>query len=274
MEVVANKVDFKKKFTLVPISDIHLGGRSTVDRKFRRLVKWVLNKDDTYVIILGDTVDAVIRQDLRRFTGKKVTDELLNQLDSALNYYRDLAVRELKPLADNGRILGIGEGNHEDALKKHHSFDIVSDICRELKTPFLGYSFLYRLTLNKINRATKNVIIYGHHGWGSSRKTGGAINKRENLAANFEADIMLMGHDHHKFGERVIRLAVTPRGKPKLVHKPMIVAATGSFQRAYAEGETTYAERMGFPPNDIGVVRIDIDIQGETNKKIDMHISE
>lgn len=274
MEVASKKISFKDKLRLIPFSDVHLGSRASNEKKFDALIKWVLEKPDTYMIGLGDYADLIIRQDLKRFSGKVAKEELMDMLDSMLNEQRNLVVCKLKPVANAGKLLGLGEGNHEDAVKRHHSYDILKDICKELNVPYLGYSFFYRLTVKKKSRQkTKNVIIYGHHGWGSSRRGGYAMNKRELIMEQYDADIVLFGHDHHKFGRRFIRLGVTSNGETKIIKKPVIIAATGSYLKTIVHGDTTYAEKAGYPPNDIGVVRIDIDLQGRDGD-LDMHISE
>jgi hypothetical protein len=101
------------------------------------------------------------------------------------------------------------------------------------------------------------------------------MNKRELLMTYYDADIILLGHDHHKFGRRFIRLGITSSDNPHLVKRPVIIAATGSFKKTLVEGHTTWEETRGFPPNDLGVVRININIKEEDGiDKIDMHISE
>ena len=274
MQAAASKVEFDKKLRIIPFSDLHLTANASAEKKFNKLVQWILSKPDTYAIGLGDYADAVVRQDIKRYAAGVTKPELMSSLDSLLNANRDYVIKALKPLADAGRLLGLAEGNHEESIKKHHSYDILRDVCNTLNVPYLGYSFLYRLTVRKKSRDTqKNVVIYGHHGFGASRKGGAAMNRREDILCKYDADIVLMGHDHHKFGRRLIRISMTGHGKPRLVHKPVIIAATGSFLKTCIEGETTYAEKAGYPPNDLGVIRIDIDIVGES-KDLDMHISE
>ena len=275
MEVFAKELKFKEKLRLIPFSDLHLGSRAATETKFKRLVDWILSKPDTYAIGLGDYCDAVLRQDMKRFSGKCTKDELLDLLDSAINEQRNLVIKYLKPLADNGRLLGLCEGNHEESLKKHHSFDMLKDVCHALNVPYLGFSFFYRLTLSKIEKkpTKRSLVIYGHHGFGSSRKPGASLNRKVDMISSYDADIILMGHDHHKFGSRMIKLGITPYGIPRIVHKPVIVAATGSFLKSVVQGDTTYSEKYGYRPNDIGVVRIDIRMSGRFHD-FDIHCSE
>lgn len=274
MEVAASDVVFKNRLNLIPFSDLHFGSKASDEKRFDRLIKWILSKEDTYAIGLGDYSDSIIRQDLKRFSANATKDDMLIYLDNLLNEQRDLVINKLKPLADAKRLLGLGLGNHEHAISKHHSYDMMKDICRELKTPYLGYSFLYRWRIKKASDNTRrNVIIYGHHGFGASRKGGAAMNKREDILCKYDADVILCGHDHHKMGRRLIRLGITSNGEPKIIHKPVIIAATGSFMKTCIQGDTTYAEMAGYPPNDIGVVKITMDIVGKDHN-LDIHVSE
>lgn len=223
---------------------------------------------------LGDYADMIVRQDLKRFTGTITKADLMDMLDDMLNAQINLVMKKLKPLADKGKILILGEGNHEFSTKQHHSFDVTKELCRRLNVPYGGYSFFYRWTVKKRNSNTeRNVVIYAHHGYGAGRTTGGSINKLENAVKSYDADILLSSHDHMKMGTRFIRLGITNNGKPTIVHKPVILAKTGTFLKTCEVGDTMYAERMGFPPTDLGVVKIKINFEGH-DKRINLHISE
>lgn len=274
MELASKQIVFKDRLTLIPIGDIHLGSRACDERRFDKLIQWILKREDTYVVGMGDYCDGVLRQDLKRFMGTSVKEDLRDMLDSMINEQTRMIVKKFNPLADEGRLLGMAEGNHEYSIKQHHSYDICKEVCSQLRTPFLGYSFFYRLTLKKANTATKrNLVIYGHHGHGAGRKVGASTNRLVDGITSYDADIHLMGHDHQKLGKRYIRLGVTSNGTPKLEHKPIILARTGSFLKTCVIGDTSYSEKAGYPPNDLGVVRIDIRLVGQ-DKKIDIHISE
>jgi hypothetical protein len=272
IEAYARSIKLKDKITIIPIGDTHLGSRACDEKRLDRLLKWILDRPDTYVIGMGDYADMVIRQDLKRFSGSCVKEELNDMLDSMLNAQSYLVREKFKPLADAGKILGMAEGNHELSMKQHHSFDLMGDICSVLKVPYLGYSFLYRLTLKK-GTTIRNCIIYGHHGHGGGRKAGGHLNRIEDAVTFFDADIFLMGHSHNKIGTRGVRLGITQSGEPKIIHKPVLMARTGTFLKTCIQGTTTYSEKAGYPPTDLGVVRIDLRFQGHS-KELDIHVSE
>lgn len=103
--VFSKRINADKAF-LVVLSDIHMGAN---DRKyFQEIINFILSIPECYVIIGGDSGDFVtstskgIPQD-ENFTGE-------NQLYAL--------VEDLKPLAENNRIIAIGEdGNHNGRLK-------------------------------------------------------------------------------------------------------------------------------------------------------------
>ena len=273
MEVAARDITFNNYLTIVPISDLHLGSSACDVTKLEATRKWVLEKPDRLVIGVGDYADLILRQDMKRFEAG-CTNIKAKDLDQMLNIQRDMVIDFFKPLADAGRLLGLGEGNHEYEMHRRHSFDLMSDVCKKLKVPNIGYSFFYRLSLKKKRGGVvRNCVIYGHHGFGGGRKPGASINKLVDMSTVYDADIIISGHDHYKLGKRLIRLCVTPSGKPRIINKPVVIARTGTFLRTSIEGFTTYSEKNGFPPTDTGNVRIYINFKGH-EKNLDIHVSE
>jgi predicted phosphodiesterase len=256
------------------MGDIHLGSPACHESKLKDTVRWVLDRPDTYVIGMGDYADLILRQDLKRFTASCVKGESTDFLDNLLNEQTDEVYKLFKPLADAGRLLGLVEGNHESSIKKHHSYDIMRELCRRLDVPYLGFSFFYRLTLKKKSSdIRRNLIVYGHHGFGGGRTSGASINKLENMIKSFDADIILSGHDHQKIGKRYVRLSVPIKGEMRVKQKPIVLARTGTFLKTSIPGHTTYSEQFGYPPTDTGVIRIDVRFKGE-HKDLDIHVSE
>jgi UDP-2,3-diacylglucosamine pyrophosphatase LpxH len=275
LETALRKINFQKEVTLIPVGDLHLSSRACAERHIDRLIQYIMKKEDCYMIGVGDYSDLIIRQDIKRFMGSCGKRELNDVLDSALNEQRNIVIKKFKPLADAGKILGLGEGNHEYDIKKYHSFDVMQDICSALKVPYLGTSYFYKLILKRKKGSTcRNVVIWGHHGFGQGGYTiGGAINKRARMFQHYDADIIIMGHDHQKFGTRMIRLGIDDANPPNIIHKPVIVGATGSYLKTAIKGDTTYSERKGYPPTDLGVIKITISFEGH-DAKLAMHVSE
>jgi len=273
IELAGSKIHIKDKLRLIPLSCLHLGAEGCDERRIKKLFNYILKKDECYVIGLGDYADLIIRQDSKRFEASGVKKSLQSKMDRLLNEQKDLVVRTFRPLAEKGKILGLGLGNHEHTIKVRHSYDFLREVCRELgDVPYLGYSFFYRLTVERAGHF-RNVMIYGSHGWGSGRKPGSSMNKLVDSVANYDADIILSGHDHQKLGKRYVRIGMTQRGKYKMVHRPIILARAGTFLKTCVEGDDTYSSRMGYPPVDLGVVKIEITMT-KADGLLDMHVSE
>lgn len=250
-----------------------MGSRACDENKFDALLRYILNKEDAYTVLIGDMVDAVVRQDLKRFMGKCTTDDILNALDEALNIQRDMYIKKFKPLADAGKIIFVGEGNHEYEIKRNHSFDITRDVCKELGVPYGGYATFCNLFLQRGKGNTSRLLrIFSHHGFGSSRRTGMALNKIEQLVINHKADIYIIGHSHKKVASKEVKVYVTETMNPVLKYKPMIFASAGTFLKTYLQGSTTYSEKAGHPPVPLGVVKIIVSLDG--NKEFNIHVSE
>lgn len=223
---------------------------------------------------MGDYGDFITKADTKRFMGSAIKKEDRESIDEIIDIQVQRIVDKFMPIKH--KILGLCEGNHEWEMRHRHSTNIVKRVCKELGVPFLGYSFFYRMVLKNTVGHTRNVIVYGHHGFGGGRTKGGTVNNIENLIKSYDADIYLMGHVHKKFGTRSIRLGMSERGKDKLHHKPMVVAATGTFMKTSVPGDLTYSEKFGYPPTDLGVVKIDITMKrdGEQRRVVDLHVSE
>ena len=274
MEIYHKRINFKKKLNIIPLGDIHLGSRACDEKKLDNLISWILTKEDTYVLGMGDYVDAILRTDLKRFSARCSKKEMMEDLDSVLNEQRDLVIKKFKKLAEAGKLLGLLRGNHEEKISKYHQYDIMKDLCQTLNVPNLGYSCYYRLYLTRGRHGSTQVIdIYAHHGHGSSRRTGGSVNRFDDIMKGYEADIYLMGHDHKKWGKREIRLYLGRNNE--IIHKPVIIGRTGTFLRTSVKGFTTYSEEAQYSPNDLGVLKITLRFSWVGDRdNLDIHVSE
>ena len=61
------------------------------------------------------------------------------------------------------------------------------------------------------------------------------INKLENIANHFEADIFLLGHQSKLAAAPINRIYPVFSGTPKLHHKKIVLVGCGSFARGYIE---------------------------------------
>lgn len=269
METNVFDIKYKSKsnwITIVPMGDLHLGNLNADLEYFKRLVKWIANKDNCYTILLGDMVDSINPSDPRY--DHSMIDHKFPTVDVQTNEIKKI----LKPLADKGKIIGIHEGNHENSSQRYNYFNPTLDMCKDFKVPFLGYTALTKLRFERTtSTGTRghhaSLIIYSNHGQGGGISMGAKANKLRQYAGYVDADIYLMAHHHVLMAFRDVQLTLSPQNK--LVERKRVYACTGCFQRSIGKGKTSFLERKGFPPSKVGVVKIMI--HPDTK---DIHVSQ
>lgn len=241
--------DFSKPVRIRPIADVHFGNSHSDVRAFKSF----LSEDpDSYFIGNGDLLDSVITSDAKRYRKSNDGTEGDAVLDEQIDGMRDI----LEPY--KARILGLGCGNHEDAITKHCGTNPMKRLCELLDVPFLGYSWLFKLVMAyKGSGKARTVVIRGHHGWGGGSRTQGAdLSKFSRDVAYWDADVFLYGHVHRKQADRIPRLGLVGS---RLVSKPKLLGICGTFLKTYsATGDPTYSEVKGYPPVEIGGLTVNI----------------
>lgn len=276
MVVDTISLEFADRLRIRGISDAHVGAAAQEEKRLKRDIDSVLAEEDSYVILLGDQIEAITLKDVR-FRAGSVKRDMLDDLDSLLNAQLREAIRTFKPLADEGRILGALLGNHELKCEEVGGIDIHRMFCEGLGIRDLGYSCLLRLTIGKHSHNTrKNLVIYAHHGHGGTgKKSGASINSMEDLAADWDADIFFMGHNHKRHTSKATSFAVTGSGTPRLLEKERAFVRTGSYYKTYREGRRPdYGEKTGYRPANIGSPPyVDVTIEGK-HHELRMKVTE
>jgi hypothetical protein len=124
----------------------------------------------------------------------------------------------------------------------------------------IGYDGFIRVRFIR-NKSTDSApashvfVIYASHGFGGSRTSGPKVNRLESVAHSFDADIIILAHEHKKvIAPPIIKLGLSERGD--LIQKKQLAVMSGSFLKSYVKGATSYAEKSGYPPSDLGTVKI------------------
>lgn len=230
-----------------PLFDVHWGNKYCDKKAFKQYLKEA--DDKTYFIGGGDLLDSIITKDIKRYTkhaddttGDAVIDEQIDQIHEVLEPYKD-------------KILGLGRGNHEAAIIKHHGSDPIRRLCRRLGCRNLGYAWLVRLVLNEDGSRVRSVVIRGHHGWGgSSRTRGGDLTKFHRDMGEWDADIYLYGHTHKKLTDEMPRMSGDWTNE-RLSPRDQYLAICGTYLKTLTETEdSTYSEEAGYSVVPIGGV--------------------
>lgn len=233
-----------------PLADLHIGNAHCDERKARA---WIDKDPSCYFVGNGDLMDMVIASDAKRY--RKSSDG--TEGDDIVDEQIDKLYRWLEPHKD--RILGLGTGNHEDAITKHSGTNPTKRLCQMLGCKFLGYSWLLKVTLSAGGQGGRSIVIRGHHGWGGGSRTLGAdLTKYSKDMSYWDADVYLYGHVHKRQTDVVPRLGLAGQNN-KLVVRDQLIGITGTFLKTYSNTpDPTYAEIKGYPPVGLGGLVLNI----------------
>jgi len=243
---------------LIPLSDLHWDEPQSDHEAIRGYVNWIKTHKNAYTLLNGDLVTAPTEKSAASVyemgePGGKIEFPSLDQCEDELE---DL----FSPIAD--RILAVCSGGHEFS----HLFKLTGSDWTYGLMKRLGRERVYSrdggvLLMKTKSLAPNDSLFFSAvftHGWGSARTRGAKLRKAEYLTEAFEADMIIISHDHTQNVTRRNLLTVPSwSSKVVAVHRTMLIS-TGAFR-----GYTGYPFRAGYQPADLGTPRVRI------GKKID-----
>lgn len=263
MEITKKEITYASRsehFNLVGLGDIHLGNAGCDLKKLKEITDWIKSTPRTFWIGTGDYIDCINIADPRfdpysidpAYNIKNLSRLIPQQIEDILTYLRPI----------KHKCLAMVTGNHEENIRLRYNFDVGYEISKDLKSPLLGYDgwVMLQFTRKTPNQTCEKsqittYLIYVSHGFGGARKSGAKVNRLEDVASYMDADIIILGHEHKKIiAPPIIKLTLTKEGK--LCYRKQIAVMAGSFLRGYTEGATSYVERKGYSPADLGIVKI------------------
>jgi hypothetical protein len=234
--------------TLKPLFDSHIGNKYCDTKELK---KYLDDRDEnTYLIGGGDIIDSIITRDIKRYT--KHADDC--QGDDIIDEQIERAYDLLKPY--NGHILGLGTGNHEVTIAKHHGSHPVRRLCKMLDCTSLGFSWILVLRFREKAGRGRSLIIRGHHGFGGGSRTQGADLTKYSRDTMYwkDANIFLYGHVHRRQADKIECMGLAGT---RLYPMPKHIFICGTFLKTFSlDDEATYSEEKGYPPTAIGGVNI------------------
>ena len=226
--------------TIIPIADVHIGDKLSNLKLLKQALERIKKEPNTYTIINGDLCNMALKN-----SKSDVYSDSLSPMQQVIEVTNLL--EEIK-----SKILVISSGNHEDRTQKETNIDVTRLIARELgieERYANGWWYLY-LTFGKSNNHNKPITygITGIHGYGGGRKSGGKINRLEDMSQVVLADLYLMSHTHKPISTK--NCIYIPYYQSKtLMKQEMHYLMTNSF----LESDGGYAEKMGFPPSNTSI---------------------
>ena len=257
MEVIEVQVD--KNLDLYLLGDTHIP-RGKLDQ-FKQVIDEIRRKKNARMIGLGDWVEAIKYGDPRYDP-----EEVAQMIDDAggeinmINEQWDKFEEVIKPLAEQGKIWGLHQGNHEYQYTKRHSYNGLKALCKRLDIKYLDYL----PTVWRIKYGKEETKIMTLHGVGGGTAEGYEVRQLDRHARIFD-DIELIAEGHtHKLtvNSTSDRLKITDDNK--LEQNKQWRCACGSFLGNYDMGKTSYSQRALYKPLPIGYVRVSIE-EGKIN---------
>ncbi len=261
MEVIIKEITYTRPdmFTIYPFFDAHLGATESLESALVYKVHECAEMGRLGLAIGGgDWLDCITHNDKRfSMNGLSTWVEKSNIVDSQRRHVEDI----FKPITEQGQWMGIGTGNHEEAIHHFHDNDVTRNICRDLGVSYAGYQAFYVLKFKRGGKQTHVVTIHCWHGAGTAQTEGARLARLVRLVGDMQADIYLMGHLHAITTHTPDRLVVQ-NGRVRSVR--LAAAICGSWLKTYNQpdiGEIidpSYGEMRGYKPSRIGMPLIQI----------------
>ena len=241
---------------LIPFGDVHEGSPNHHKEKWNEFLKWAESKPNAYFLGMGDYFDLMSISENKKIKNAGLHDSTLETLD---DIYNDQVVRFVGKIAFmKDRLIGLLEGNHHSEFQDGTTS--TQRLAIYMKTKYLGWSSLIRMSFIDGERSKTKLDIYAHHGkGGASKLVGASINHVQNMNQVADAQIYLMGHDHAKLVGMSDRLYLTD-GNGALHIRPQktIYARTGSFLKGYESDKSSYVARAIMRPSNLGAIKIEM----------------
>ena len=233
------------------IPDLHLGAEAT--NKAHIIQDLEEAKElNARIFIGGDVFDGIMTKDFKRYE-PEVIDKKIRGRNDLLNATLDLGTEFLKPYAH--LIDGIGEGNHETAVRRHHNISLIPLLMERLQTPehkihFLGYKAIIQIIDLPVNQPTNSRttrILFFHGSGGSAPVTRGAIDLYRIMSEVDGCDVVWVGHKHTRIAEPMLKYKQKDNGDI------MPYECRGVITGAYLNSiEDSYGIEKGYRPEPHG----------------------
>jgi len=222
---------------IVPITDVHLGHREANLELFKGYIRYILETPNAVTVLNGDLAETATKVSV----GKAMFEE-------AFNFPEQMRLLEelLKPLAEAGKILGCGPGNHEERIANMIGINPMRMLAEKLEVPYFGYQGFFRLQVGE--QLYKVVAFHGAGGGASPGAKANTAEKMNKVLGN--ADLYISGHTHGRQSHTDLIFMMDDESEDLIPHKRTYVVG-GSFVDYW----DSYPEMKGLAPALTGLVR-------------------
>jgi predicted phosphodiesterase len=225
------------KATLVPFSDLHKGSPNFREELFMENLEWCWDKPDVVLILNGDLIEAATRYSV----GSGVYEQRMTAGEQI-----DWAYSVFKPFAEEGRIIGTTNGNHEDRVFKETGVDVSAALAGMLGVPYYRNGGFVKMRVG-----SQNYHLYATHGSSGAREPTQKMLPLLKLSRFIDADVYLMGHVHEKAATAMeCRYIDNRSGTVRTKERHFVL--TGH----YLGWENSYAQAQSMPPSKMGTPKV------------------
>jgi len=234
------------------LGDVHEGAANQTTAQFKKAVAMIACDGDAWVGV-GDYIDAINYHDPRFNPCEISQDYGIRDLSDLPRAQCDRFIHNIAPIAD--KCIGLISGNHEDAYKRHNTFDCTQYICDAIKADNLKHKAWISLTFFRKGDKEKTCpvkIVVCHGAGGGGMREGYPINKVYDVFRWDMADVHVMGHLHQMATDRATYHQYT---NDVLRADNVWFASNGCFLAKSAFGNDGYFEQKPGKESAIGLIR-------------------
>lgn len=254
---------------IIPFGDVHRDSDMHCGTKWREFLAYAKNQKDAYFLGMGDYFDGMSTSEREGLSRSSLHNTTIKNIEKLYSEWIERMSKELDFM--RGRIIGMLGGNHFFAFNSGMNSDTV--LCQNLGARFLGVCSFIRLSIETPATRSRNVSfdIFAHHGAGGGSTPGATFNTIERMQQTADADLYLMGHDHKKGCiPSFPRLRLMDNaGKLVIRERTPWLGRTGSFLKAYEDGEVSYNVDAARSACALGWIEFDVLVKRVTSGKQD-----
>lgn len=229
----------KDGLIIVPITDVHLGSRHANIPYFRAFVDYILSVPNCVTVLNGDLAETATKISV----GAGMFEEEI-PIPAQLQALYEI----LKPLADAGKILGVGPGNHEERVYQMIGINPMEILAEKLGVPYFGYQGFFKIKVNDITYTTSF-----YHGSGGGSTSASKSKAAEQMNRVVIADLYFSGHTHGRQYHKDV-IYQFDEESDELVPLVRTYVVGGSFLEYWGG----YSEMKALAPSMTGAVRIEL----------------
>lgn len=255
--LVRAEIGVEKPHLVVMAGDIHWGSSLCLEDLVKKFVETYRGRDNVSIILMGDEIDAIHRQD-RRHNPQTVHPRYRSEPNMIGQMVKDL-IKTLEPL--KGKIVAGVDSNHNGNYRDATDYDPHEELANALGFKRLGYGGYVIFRCGKRGRTgwTQDVVFAVTHGKHGGGKVGTQINRVADDGMIFRGHVIAHGHTHQLRCPGFHRWFEWDKDKGEVVVGRQAIIQSGCFRYSYAPGHyPDYAEIRRYPPAEPGWACVEI----------------